>query len=73
MPIQQVDPERCTGCGNCFDVCPMDVFRMDESVNKAYAAYPQDCTVCYFCEKECPADAVILTPEAAEKMIFPFG
>ena len=72
MPIQQVDQELCIGCGDCFENCPMDVFRMNTETDKAYAAYPEDCTVCFLCEKDCPEGAIILTPEAAEKMIFPF-
>ena len=73
MPILRVDEQKCIGCGNCFDNCPMDVFRMDEKTNKAYVAYPEDCTVCYVCEKDCPEGAIVLTTEAAEKMMFPFG
>jgi len=50
----------------------MDVFRMDPESEKAYVAYGEDCAVCYMCERDCPTGAVILTPEAAEKMVFPF-
>jgi len=73
MAIQSVNEELCSGCGTCVDNCPMDVFRMDEKANKAFVAYPEDCAVCYMCEKDCPEGAIILTPDAAEKMVFPFG
>ena len=45
---------------------------MDEKTNKAYVAYPMDCMVCYVCEIDCPEDAIVVTPETTETMVFPF-
>ncbi len=72
MGILSADKGLCNGCGNCFENCPMDVFRMDEETNRAYVAYPQDCMVCYMCEDGCDTGAIILTHETVEKMSFPF-
>lgn len=73
MAIKDVNKELCNGCGHCVEICPMDVFRMDEKTDQAYVAYPEDCMVCYMCENDCDQGAIVLTSEVAEKMIFPFG
>ena len=72
MAIQSVDQVRCVGCGNCVENCPMDVFRLDEDTGKAQVVYPEDCAMCFICEESCDENAIILTLEVAEKMVFPF-
>ena len=72
MAIKDVDKELCNGCGICVQNCPMDVFRMDGEADKAYVTYLEDCMVCYICEIDCLEKAIILTPEPAEEMVFPF-
>ncbi|MDP2931293.1 MAG: FAD-dependent oxidoreductase [Chloroflexota bacterium] len=34
MGIRKVNYERCTGCATCVEECPMDVIRLDRSINK---------------------------------------
>ena len=72
MGVKKIDEELCTGCGICFDICPMDVFRMDEEKEKAYIAYPKDCAVCYQCEQMCPVKAIYVSPELSIEPIFPY-
>ncbi len=69
--IAQIDPEKCTACGLCFEACPKDVI--------AYVPYGQEvivtcnntekgghvkkdcsiaCIACGICEKSCPDDAI---------------
>ena len=43
--IQQIDPQKCTGCGICVRVCPLDTLRLDPFQE----AYPP-------CRQRCPAD-----------------
>lgn len=51
-----IDTERCTGCGNCVDVCPHAVICMNQ--NKAFIADKDACMECGACRQNCPAEAV---------------
>lgn len=62
MAIERINPETCTGCGNCVRACGCDVIRMDQTTGKARIAYQEDCMVCGFCADDCPVGAVVLTP-----------
>lgn len=62
MGVRRVDVEKCNGCKICYDHCPMDVFRFDEIMKKAYINYLKDCQGCFLCEIECPQDAITCVP-----------
>ncbi len=68
-----IDPARCTGCGQCAQVCPVngeDKFNQGLSRKKAiyiqyaqsvplsYAIDPELCIGCGLCEKICLAEAI---------------
>jgi len=68
-----VDPDECTGCGDCADACPVEVpneFDEELSTRKAiYVEYPQsvplsytidydNCVGCGACERVCDAEAI---------------
>jgi heterodisulfide reductase subunit A len=70
-----VDTKKCTACGECAKVCPVEVpdeFNEGLSTRKAiYLAYPEavppayvidfgSCTMCGECEKICPTKAIDL-------------
>ena len=48
--------------GNCTEVCPMDVLRMDEFMRRPVIRYPEDCMTCYNCELACPRGAITVDP-----------
>lgn len=53
-----VDKEKCTGCGTCKDVCPVDVFEIEGG--KAVVKKPDECIQCRACEASCPAKAIVV-------------
>jgi NAD-dependent dihydropyrimidine dehydrogenase PreA subunit len=60
--IKEIDESKCTGCGICVEVCPIDTLSMDEKRNKAVIRYPDDCMTCYTCELKCPEAAIFVHP-----------
>ncbi len=49
-------PVKCVGCGMCLEVCPHEVFILDDG--KA-AIYEKDaCMECGACAMNCPAGAI---------------
>jgi NAD-dependent dihydropyrimidine dehydrogenase PreA subunit len=52
----QYDIEECTGCGRCLEVCPRNVFTIEDK--KARIADRDACIECGACEKNCEFDAL---------------
>jgi adenylylsulfate reductase, subunit B len=53
-----IDFQHCSGCGRCYEHCPLDVFGWDEEKGKPVVAYPAECSCCCFCESMCPEVAI---------------
>lgn len=49
-----VDREKCNGCGNCVDVCPVQAITMTDMK----AAINNDCVECGACVSLCPQGAI---------------
>ena len=52
-----VDVEKCTGCGACVDVCPVDAITVQDDIAVVDEA---ECVECGSCAEECPNDALSL-------------
>jgi NAD-dependent dihydropyrimidine dehydrogenase PreA subunit len=52
----KLDSEKCTGCGMYLEVCPHNVFRLEN--NKAFAFRKEYCMECGACSKNCPVGAI---------------
>ena len=51
----KVNPELCTGCGTCIDICPKNAIVMQDD-----KAYIQEnlCKNCKKCVRVCPSGAI---------------
>ncbi|HDQ03208.1 MAG TPA: 4Fe-4S dicluster domain-containing protein [Deltaproteobacteria bacterium] len=52
----KMDENKCTGCGMCLEVCPHQVFKINE--NRAIIQKRDACMECGACRKNCPAEAI---------------
>jgi NAD-dependent dihydropyrimidine dehydrogenase PreA subunit len=55
----RVERERCNGCGECMELCPVDVFEIREG--KSVPLNPQICLGCGACVGVCKTKAIIIT------------
>ena len=71
--LPTVDPELCTACGDCVDVCPKDLFVLDKLEHKlfvqcntplageaALAMCTAACDGCSRCAADAPKDSVVM-------------
>ena len=56
------EPEKCTGCGRCLEVCPHAVFELEKG--KALMRDRNACMECGACAKNCPFQAISVRPGA---------
>jgi quercetin dioxygenase-like cupin family protein/ferredoxin len=56
--IPQIDPQRCTGCGECVTRCPTGALGLERG--KAAVILADACTYTAICEAVCPTSAIVL-------------
>lgn len=63
MGIEKIDFKKCSSCGTCAKICPMDVIRMDDASGYPVVKYFTECMCCFLCETNCPEEAIYVTPD----------
>ena len=56
MFIAVVNWDKCTGCGDCVDACPVKCFEISDG--KCWAIRAAECIDCGNCPDICPDDAI---------------
>jgi len=56
--------EKCSGCGNCVDVCPFGVLEIKDG--KAIVKDIKNCRKCGACMHACPNHAIIINNKDKE-------
>jgi NAD-dependent dihydropyrimidine dehydrogenase PreA subunit len=56
-----VDKDKCTGCGECVDICPAEVLEMVD--DKSEPTHIEECLGCERCVETCPEEAITLSGE----------
>lgn len=51
-----VDEDKCVGCGECVDVCPVGVYEMKD--NKSDPVNSDECVDCGSCVEVCEGDCI---------------
>ena len=59
MYIVTVDAEKCVGDGNCVDVCPVNVYELQN--DKAVPVNPDECLGCESCIEVCETGAITIS------------
>jgi NAD-dependent dihydropyrimidine dehydrogenase PreA subunit len=53
-----VDAEKCAGCEECVDVCPVEVFEMKD--DKSVVVEEDECLGCESCVEVCEEGAITI-------------
>ena len=51
-----VDSEKCIGCGECVDICPVEVYELQDE--KSVPVNIDDCVGCESCIEVCEQEAI---------------
>lgn len=64
----EVDPELCTGCETCIEICPMEAIKLKDNISKIIQ---KRCIGCGNCVTKCPSSAIELKKREREFTPFP--
>ena len=55
----EVDQEKCIGCEECIEICPVDVYEMQNE--KSVPVNAEECIGCESCVEVCEQGAIAVT------------
>ena len=55
----KVDEEKCVGCGECVEICPVDVYEIKDE--KSVPVNAEECLGCESCLEVCEEEAITVT------------
>ncbi|RLB16100.1 MAG: ferredoxin [Thermoplasmata archaeon] len=55
----EVDAEKCIGCEECVDVCPVDVYEIQDG--KSVPVNGEECLGCESCVEVCEQEAITVS------------
>ena len=64
-PIEiKIDEEKCTGCGECVQVCPVQLLQLKMVGKERKTSAPDQsfCCKCHMCEFHCGYEAIKVYP-----------
>ncbi|MDR2727457.1 MAG: ferredoxin family protein [Deltaproteobacteria bacterium] len=53
-----VEHDKCTACGECVDVCPVEVYEIQDG--KSVPMHEEECLGCESCVEVCEANAITI-------------
>lgn len=66
----ETNPDICTGCNNCVEVCRSDVLMPNPEAGKPpIVLYPDECWFCGCCVEHCPRPGAIKMEHALNQRI----
>jgi electron transport complex protein RnfB len=62
--IPQINPDMCTVCGTCVEICPLDAhyYHPDNENPEMIGLKENQCVGCGLCVRHCPNNAITLVP-----------
>jgi NAD-dependent dihydropyrimidine dehydrogenase PreA subunit len=56
-----IDSEKCISCGECVEVCPEEVYALEDEV--LVVVNEEDCVDCEICAEICEIEAITIEEE----------
>jgi len=60
--IAVIDPDTCTNCGDCYDVCRFDAITPSDDF---HVVDPISCEGCWYCFRVCDHDSIVMQTQKA--------
>jgi NAD-dependent dihydropyrimidine dehydrogenase PreA subunit len=55
----EVDAEKCVGCGECVEICPVEVYELKDE--KSVVVKEEECLGCESCVEVCEQKAITVS------------
>jgi len=59
MYVITIDESKCTRCGECVNICPSEVYKLDG--DRVVVGNTADCSNCQSCTSVCEPQAITVT------------